>query len=127
MNVYVKSKFVYVLIGLTVMAMIIWIIAGTRETESENNIPVNQETYTVEASVHESSGNTLPEASGYYMVKYDGESVKVYWIDSSGEHLERETTIAYALLNTEDQEMLAAGIKLDSDEELDGFLENFDS
>lgn len=127
MNEYVKSKWVYGIIGLTVMAMIVWVIAGTSKPEINNEVPVNQETYTMETSMQGHSSQPTEPMNGYYIVKSDGESVNVYWIDGTGEHLHRETTIAYPLLSLEDQEMLDEGIKLDTDEELASFLENYDS
>lgn len=127
MNINVKSKWVYGLIGLIMLAMAIWIVAGTREPETDNDIQVNQETYTVETSAEEGSVPATETAKGYYLVKAVDDTVKVFWIDESGEHLHRETTIAYSLLSSEDQEMLDEGVKLENDDELAAFLENYDS
>lgn len=127
MNDYIKSKWVYGMIILTVFAIIIWIIAGTSEPEAKNELPVNQETYTMETAQQESSESTTDEANGYYLVKADEGKIKVYWIDVTGEHLHRETNIPYPLLSVEDQEMLDEGIMLETDEELASFLENYDS
>ena len=127
MNDYVKSKWVYGLIGLTVIAMIVWIIAGTSEPEQSNGLPVNQETNTMEAAAEENSEESTESVNGHYLVKAEGDIVKVYWVDGTGEHLHRETSIAYSLLSVEDQEMLDEGIVLENDEELAGFLENYDS
>lgn len=127
MNENIKSKWVYGIIGLTMAAMVVWVIAGTREPEVDNNVPVNQETYTMNSSVQETSDESSESANGYYLAKAEGNTVRVYWIDGTGEHLHRETTIAYSLLSIEDQEMLDEGIVLETDEELAGFLENYDS
>ncbi len=126
MNDYIKNKWTYGLIWLSVIAIIVWIIAGTDRNNVPENIQVNQETYTMEATVQESIEQTAADI-GYYLIKAEDENVKVYWVDESGEHLHRETNIPYPLLNVEDQEMLDEGIKLDTDEELAGFLENYDS
>ena len=123
---YIKNKWAYSLIWLTVLAIVIWIIAGTNGQENADNIQVNQETYTVEETVQGSIEPTVADI-GYYLIKAENEMVRVYWVDGTGEHLHRETTIAYPLLNVEDQEMLDEGIKLETDEELAGFLENYDS
>ena len=48
MNVYVKNKWVYGVIGITIVAIIVWIIVGTKESEYDNKVMVNQETYTTE-------------------------------------------------------------------------------
>lgn len=127
MNVYVKNKWVYGVIGITIVAIIVWIIVGTKESEYDNKVMVNQETYAMESAVQESSEEQSETVNGYYMVKAIDETVKVYWIDGTGEHLHKETTIAYPLLSLEDQKLLDEGIKLDTDEELAGFLENYDS
>lgn len=127
MNEYIKSKWTYALIVLTVFAMIIWIVAGTSHDNKENNIMVNQETYTMETPVKENTTQVSEKVSGYYVARAEGERVLVYWVDGSGEHLHRETTIAYPLLSLEDQEMLDEGIILESDEKLASFLENYDS
>ena len=126
MNDYVKNKWVYSLIWLVVIAMIIWIIAGTRQ-EPQKEIKVNQETYTMESSAPDTTVQPTETVAGYYLVKSDGETVKVYWIDETGEHLHRETNIAYPILSLEDQKLLDEGIKLKTDEELSSFLENYDS
>ena len=127
MNVYVKNKWVYGVIGITIVAIIVWIIVGTKESEYDNKVMVNQETYAMESAVQESSEEQSETVNGYYMVKAIDETIKVYWIDGTGEHLHKETTIAYPLLSLEDQKLLDEGIKLDTDEELAGFLENYDS
>ena len=123
---YIKNKWAYSLIWLTVFAIVIWIIAGTNEHENADNIQVNQETYTVEENVQENIEQTAADIV-YYLIKAENEIVRVYWVDGTGEHLHRETTIAYPLLNVEDQEMLDEGIRLETDEELARFLENYDS
>lgn len=127
MNYYVKNRWVYGLIGLTVIAMIVWIVTGTREPETSHELPVNQETYTMETAVQESTEPPTETVNGHYLVKTENDIVKVYWVDGTGEHLHRETSIAYSLLSLEDQEMLDEGIILENDEELAGFLENYDS
>ena len=127
MNYYVKNKWIYGMIGLTVIAMIVWIIAGTAEPEINEDLQVNQETYTMETAEQEINEPSTEFVNGHYLVKAENNKVNVYWIDGTGEHFHRETSIEYLLLNEEDQEMLEEGIILESDEELAGFLENYDS
>lgn len=128
MNNYVNNKWIYGLIWLAVIAVIVWIIAGTSENTSDD-MQVNQQTYTVEPSVQQESASQQAQKTetGYYYVKAENEVVKVYWVDESGEHLHLETSIAYSLLSVEDQELLNEGVKLETDEELARFIENFDS
>ena len=126
MNDYVRNKWVYGLIWLAVIAITIWVITGTNSGQ-EDDVKVNQETYTIESSVQESTVQETEAVEGYYIVKSENETVKVYWVDETGEHLHRETSIAYPLLNLEDQNLLDKGIRLETDEELSDFLENYDS
>lgn len=129
MNEFVKNKYVYGLIGLVVIALIVWIIAGTSRSDSGGDVQVNQETYTMETQVSaaEQSESGASSQEGYFVVRAEGEEVNVYWVDETGEHLHRSTSIAFHLLSGEDQQMLEDGVKLETDEELASFLENYDS
>lgn len=130
MNGIIKNKMTYVLICLTVLGMIVWIVAGISGEDTERDIMVDQETYSMETapSVPDQIAEDQTQATqGYYMVKAENDKVNVYWVDVSGEHLHMETAIPFALLSTEDQKMLKNGVRVDHDEELEGFLENYDS
>ena len=130
MNGIIKNRMTYVLICLTVTGLIAWIIAGISGDDTESDIMVDQETYTMETQSDVNQEDMEPDIvtdPGYYIVRADDEQVCVYWVDNSGEHLHKETTIPFALLSTEDQKILENGVRFDSDEKLEGFLESYDS
>jgi len=130
MNGLIKNKMTYILICLIVLGMMIWIIAGISGNDTESEVMVGQETYTMETGTSENQQQTGSEAmldQGYYMVRADAENVYVYWVDQSGEHLHKETTIPFGLLSTEDQKILENGVRFDNDEKLESFLESYDS
>lgn len=130
MNGIIRNKMTYIIICLTVLAMIIWIVAGILNDDAESEIMVDQETYTMEiqsSEPQESTGSDIMTEQGFYLVRAEQEKVYIYWVDQSGEHLHKETTIPFGLLNTEDQKILENGVRFDNDEELEGFLESYDS
>ena len=64
----------------------------------------------------------------YYLVKKDGDSIKVFFSNGSGELIElEETQILYELLPAEDQSKFDSGIKVSSQEELSLLLQDFES
>ena len=126
MNNYVNSKWIIGLIGLVIVAFFVWIIAGTSDSDINEEVLGAQETYTAEDVTEADTGENEIE-NGYFYVKAVDGSVFVYWIDGTGEHLHQETSISYALLSSEDQKLLENGVRIESEEELSGFLENYDS
>ena len=62
-----------------------------------------------------------------YFVKVTDGAVNVYWYEGDEKNLYRETDIEFSLLSAEDQKLLETGIRLENEQELAGFLENFDS
>lgn len=64
----------------------------------------------------------------YYLVKNDGDSVKVFFSDKYGDLIELESTdIIYELLPVEDQSRFDEGIKVQTQEELSSLLMNYES
>ncbi len=127
MNDYVKNKLGYTMIGLVIIAMVIWIIVGTRQESLESDTAVNQETYTMESVSGSNTVTSESASTGYFLVKAEDGRVNVYWMDQSGQHIHLETSIAFDLLNNEDQAILENGVKIETEEELASFLENYDS
>lgn len=121
MNGYVRNKRVYSLIWLAVLAVIAWIVAGTWDKDEKISIQAEQVAEEAEAV------NEIIEEHVFFLVKADGESVNVYKVDSQGEHLYKETSIPFSMLSTEDQLLLEEGYRLDSEQEIAGFIENYDS
>lgn len=130
MNGIIKNRMTYLLIFLAFFGMIIWIIAGSSGSDTESEITPVQEEYTAEEKNSEekaSDESAIMTEQGYYMVRADEGTVYVYWVDNSGEHIHKETTIPFGLLSTEDQKILENGVRFDNDDELAGFLESYDS
>lgn len=68
------------------------------------------------------------ESQSYYLVKKAGESIKVFFVDHSGNEVELETTrILYEMLSYEDQALFDRGYKVSSQEELAVLLQDFES
>ena len=124
---YVKNKWVYFFIVLVIFSMVVWIIAGTINKEESSNVMSEQPTYTMDSTSSIETTEIMNEFKSYYLVRKDETTVNIYWVDETGEHLHKETTIPYALLSNEDQKILEYGVKIYSDDELAGFLENYDS
>ena len=124
---YVKSKWVYFIIVLVIFAMVVWIITGTTKKDEISNVMSEQPTYTMDSTSSIETSEKMNEFKSYYLVRKDETTVNIYWVDETGEHLHKETTIPYALLSNEDQKILEYGVKIYSDDELAGFLENYDS
>lgn len=128
MSEYVKNRWVILILWLAVIALIIWVVAGTSNKTEISEIEVAQETYTVESTTEENDAMERQDGeTGYFFVKMVENSVKVYWVDESGEHMHRETSIAFDLLSAEDQDLLKRGVTIETEEELAAFLENYDS
>lgn len=68
------------------------------------------------------------ESQSYYLVKKAGDSIKVFFVDHSGNKVELETTrILYEMLSYEDQALFDQGYKVSSQEELAVLLQDFES
>lgn len=64
----------------------------------------------------------------YYLVKYDKDRICVYYSDKSGKITElEETTIVYEILSEEDQKRFENGVKLESRNELNRLLMDYES
>ena len=66
--------------------------------------------------------------ASYYLVKYDKDRISVYFSDQTGRITElEETTIVYETLSEEDQKRFEDGIKLDSRNDLNRLLMDYES
>ena len=83
---------------------------------------------TNEASTEGSTKPSEEAQQPYYLIKEVEGVVKVFYCDEKGqETLHQITAIPFQLLGKEDQQMMSEGVRVDTEEELAGFLENFDS
>lgn len=124
-NELVKNKLIVCVIIAFAVIAVMWIFMPGRGGQDTG---VNQQTQVSEQSEQESVSDTADSGEpGYYFVKVTDGAVNVYWYENGEKELYRETSIEYSLLSSEDQLLLETGIKLENDQELAGFLENFDS
>ena len=128
---------------VVVLCLLIIAIAWPTEAETE---PVNKQSSTDMGRIAEpdtdsessddeekdqSAGekNIISEkGASYYLVKSVDGRIKVFFVNEEGEKVELETTeIVYELLSTSDQKLFDEGVTLNSQEELDVLLQDFES
>ncbi|MCI9596357.1 MAG: hypothetical protein HFE75_03485 [Firmicutes bacterium] len=150
-NNFFKGKWFYGIIVLFLLAFGIWVNTDTETQKANTNTKVEQEASSApkESSVvdslgqrpsertdesHEKSAEESTEPSSeeaqqpYYLIKEVEGVVKVFYCDEKGqETLHQITAIPFQLLGKEDQQMMSDGVRVDTEEKLAGFLENFDS
>ncbi len=150
-NNFFKGKWFYGIIVLFLLAFGIWVNTDTETQKANTNTKVEQEASSApkESSVvdslgqrpsertdesHEKSAEESTEPSSeeaqqpYYLIKEVEGVVKVFYCDEKGqETLHQITAIPFQLLGKEDQRMMSDGVRVDTEEKLAGFLENFDS
>ena len=82
----------------------------------------------VDSRDDETSEETEETQQTYFLIREIEGVVKVFYCNGNGEEsLYQITTIPFALLSKEDQQMLAEGVQVNSKNELADFLQNFDS
>lgn len=118
-----------IILILTAVIAVMFINDGSGSEEVGVN---NQQAVTESISEELQDSADLPQETaaaddGYYLVKETDGAVKVFWCVNGSETVYKDTSIAFPLLGTEDQQLLKEGVKLKSEEELDNFLENYDS
>ena len=126
-NELTKNKWILCALLAIAIVTLMWFLMPDPGTH-EDGVQVDQQ-----ASAAQQNGeNSTPAASentepGYYFVKVTDGAVNVYWYEGDKKNLYRETDIEFSLLSAEDQKLLETGIRLENEQELAGFLENFDS
>ncbi len=92
--------------------------------ENEANETKDAKEKTTEESTNPSEETQQP----YYLIKEVEGVVKVFYCDEKGqETLHQITSVPFQLLSKEDQQMMSEGVRMETEEELASFLENFDS
>lgn len=149
-NNFFKGKWFYGIIVLFLLAFGIWVNTDTESQKANTNTRVEQEASsapkepsvvdslrqqpsekadaTNERSTEESTKPSEEAQQPYYLIKEVEGVVKVFYCDEKGqETLHQITAIPFQLLGKEDQQMMSEGVRVDTEEKLAGFLENFDS
>lgn len=139
---FFKSKWFYGIIVILLLLFGIWINYDGSSQKVNSPAKVSQESQneTQSSTVVDSLGQEPSEESTegtnkttenqqtYYLIREIEGVVKVFYCDESGqENLYLITTVPFDLLSKEDQQMLAEGVQVNSEDELADFLENFDS
>ena len=126
-NELTKNKWILCVLLAIAVVTVMWMFMPDSGVQNEG-VQVDQQ-----ASAAQQSGESDTQAAaesqepGYYFVKVTDGAVNVYWYEGDEKSLYRETDIEFSLLSAEDQKLLETGIRLENEQELAGFLENFDS
>lgn len=130
--IYVLAITLLVIIGLL---LIISTISNknTKEYTEQKEIQEYQEenkdesSLPVEKPVPNKEKPEEKNISSYYLVKYDNNSIKIFFSDKSGSLVElEETEIIYETLSEEDQRRFNDGIKVVTREELNQVLMDYE-
>ncbi len=132
--IYVLVISLLVIFGL----MLILSTISNRNTDLQRREPQETDAYQSENEVENSSLPTakpVPENdsekeennSSYYLVKYDNNSIKIFFSEKTGSLVELEKTeIVYETLSEEDQQRFNKGIKVLTREELNRVLMDYE-
>lgn len=103
----------------------------TEETDEQDIDETEEDTAEDESMTDEEQDDSLTAEGvfqAYYLVKYDNDVIRIYFSDQSGKITElEETTIVYETLSPEDQKRFQDGVKLESRDELNKLLMDYES
>ncbi|MFR7985143.1 BofC C-terminal domain-containing protein [Zhenpiania hominis] len=141
---FIKSKWFYGLLVLFLLAFGIWVnydgnsqnvntvteVSEKTQNQTQESQPVvdSLDQETTEKESENEAAQTEEKQQTYYLIKEVEDVVKVFYCDENGqEDLYQITTVPFQLLSTEDQQLLSEGVRVEDENELADFLENFDS
>ncbi len=141
---FIKSKWFYGLLVLFLLAFGIWVnydgnsqnvntvteVSEKTQNQTQESQPVvdSLDQETTEKESENEAAQTEEKQQAYYLIKEVEDVVKVFYCDENGqEDLYQITTVPFQLLSTEDQQLLSEGVRVEDENELADFLENFDS
>ena len=141
---FIKSKWFYGLLILFLLAFGIWVnydgnsqnvntvteVSEKTQNQTQESQPVvdSLDQETTEKESENEAAQTEEKQQTYYLIKEVEDVVKVFYCDENGqEDLYQITTVPFQLLRTEDQQLLSEGVRVEDENELADFLENFDS
>lgn len=141
-----RNRVIFAAIGVAVMTFGIWINYQSDNKETENAVqevevkksvsdaeqkPDNEESM---SSLQEDNddkyvqGTDTQDIPETYLIKEVDGTVKVFICDTDGnQELYLITSIPFELLSESDQQLFKDGVKIDTQDDLGKFLENFDS
>ena len=121
-----RNRVIAAALGVTVITFGIWLNYKDQaeETPVENTV---KEIKITETEDNKEEPSTINAPESYLIKEIDG-IVKVFLCDENGnEELYLITSIPFELLSESDQKLFIDGVRLDTEEDLGRFLENFDS
>lgn len=144
---FFKSKLFYGCVIVLLIAFGIWLnydpaddeTAVNSQTKVEQTTPTTNPTSNVVDSLGQQEQTSEPEIptevetqeptqETYFLVREVDGVIKIFYCNEKGEEsLFEITTIPFSLLSKEDQQLFAEGVHLKTQDELERFLENFDS
>ena len=141
---FIKGKWFYGLLVLFLLAFGIWVnydgnsqnvntvteVSEKTQNQTQESQPVvdSLDQETTEKESENEAAQTEEKQQTYYLIKEVEDVVKVFYCDENGqEDLYQITTVPFQLLSTEDQQLLSEGVRVEDENELADFLENFDS
>lgn len=126
-----RNRAVFLAMAAIVLAFGLWLNfrSGTDTDDYDTAKAVDAETgkSTAEVKESESGTDTAMKPETYLIKEVDG-VVKVFLCDSEdNKELYLITSIPYDLLSESDQQMFTEGVKIETEDDLGAFLQNFDS
>jgi len=131
------KNWIWVAIAATAVSLAVILLLGYLGQENQEPYEathVEKQTYEKQkADVEQEEIEEEPETpvekfETYYLVKYDNDVIRIYFSDQSGNMTElEETTIVYEILSTEDQKRFENGVRLDSRDDLNKLLMDYES
>ena len=126
-NELTKNKWILCVLLAIAVVTVMWLLMPDSGTQ-EDGVRVDQQaSVSQQTQENETTAAAENQEPGYYFVKVSEGRVNVYWYEGEEKNLYQETDIEFSLLSAEDQKLLETGIRLENEQELAGFLENFDS
>lgn len=143
-NIFSKRKtslgirIFYIIIAIIFALGVFMIIPDNSEPDiSEEEVPVNSEVNTSEKQSEHNSGDNfdtddknsviIKEDDSYYILKETDGLIKLFYVQDNVEELVKVTDIPYDLISKEDQDEFSKGIILETKEDLDEILQDFES
>jgi len=143
-----RNRIIFAAIGVAVMTFGIWINyqseykenktenaaqevevkKSVADTEQKQNNGENSYSLQEESDEQDAQGTDTQDFPETYLIKEVDGTVKVFICDADGnQELYLITSIPFELLSESDQQLFKEGVKINTQDDLGKFLENFDS
>ena len=120
-----RNRAVFLAMAAIVLAFGLWL--NFRSGTDTDDYDTAKAAFDAEVKESESGTDTAMKPETYLIKEVDG-VVKVFLCDSEdNKELYLITSIPYDLLSESDQQMFTEGVKIETEDDLGAFLQNFDS